>query len=132
MSKIHNDRILYEVQCNEKCKKLQYKYNAIDTVDFQKVTIDQLDNYILTASYKFNFGLSKIGLEPFAMYRKSEMLSSIMEVGAMLDYNNIFWVGGSYRKDYGGTGYVGVNIKKNISFAYALHYHKMVIIFCTD
>jgi len=99
-----------------------YKYNALDITDFQKVTIDQLDNYILTASYNFNFGLSKIGLEPFAMYRKSEMLPSIVEAGAMLDYNNLFWIGGSYRKDYGGTGYVGVNIKKHISFAYAYEY----------
>lgn len=99
-----------------------YKYNAIDTTDFQKVTIDQLDNYILTASYKFNFGLSKVGFEPFAMYRRSEMLPSIMEAGAMIDYNDVFWLGGSYRKDYGGTGYFGVNIKKNISFAYAYEF----------
>jgi len=99
-----------------------YKYNALDTTDFQKVTIDQLDNYILTASYKFNFGMSKVGFEPFAMYRKSEMLPTIIEAGGMLDYNDIFWIGGSYRKDYGGTGYVGVNIKKNISFAYAYEF----------
>jgi type IX secretion system PorP/SprF family membrane protein len=99
-----------------------YKYNAIDTTDFQKVTIDQLDNYILTASYKFNLGTSKVGLEPFGMYRKSEMLPSIMEAGVMMDYNDLFWIGGSYRKDYGGTGYMGVNIKKNISFAYAYEF----------
>jgi type IX secretion system PorP/SprF family membrane protein len=99
-----------------------YKYNALDTTDFQKVTIDQLDNYILTASYKFNLGASRVGLEPFGLYRKSEMLPSIIEAGAMLDYNNLFWIGGSYRKDYGGTGYVGVNIKKNISFAYAYEF----------
>ncbi len=36
-----------------------YKYSAIDTVDFQKITIDQLDNYIFTASYKFNLELVK-------------------------------------------------------------------------
>ncbi len=99
-----------------------YKYNAIDTTDFQKVTIDQLDNFIFSASYRFNLGASKVGLEPFGMYRRSEMLPSIMEAGVMLDYNDLFWIGGSYRKDYGGTGYMGVNIKKNISFAYAYEF----------
>ncbi len=54
------------------------------------------------------------------MYRKSEMLPSIIEAGGMLDYNDLFWIGGSYRKDYGGTGYVGVNIKKNIIFCLCL------------
>lgn len=99
-----------------------YKYSAIDTVDFQKITIDQLDNYILTASYRFNLGAGNLSLEPFGLYRKSELLPSIIEGGAMLDYKDLFWVGGSYRKGYGGTGYVGFNIKKNISFAYAYEF----------
>jgi type IX secretion system PorP/SprF family membrane protein len=99
-----------------------FKYSALDTTNFQEVSIDQLDNYIITASYNFNFGLSKVGLEPFAMYRKSEMLPSIIELGAMFDYNDHFWIGGSYRIDYGGTGYMGVNIRKNMSFAYAYEF----------
>ena len=99
-----------------------YKYSAIDTKDFQKITIDQFDDYILTASYKFNLRASKMSLEPFGMYRKSEQLPAILEAGAMLDYKDIFWVGGSYRKDYGTTAYVGLNLKKNISFAYAYEF----------
>lgn len=99
-----------------------YKYSAVDTVDFQTIDIDQLDNYILTASYKFALGASNLGLEPFAMYRKSEMLPTIVEAGAILDYKDVFWVGGSYRKDYGGTGYVGFNLKQNLSFGYAYEF----------
>jgi type IX secretion system PorP/SprF family membrane protein len=99
-----------------------YKYSAIDTVDFQVITLDQLDNYIFTASYKFHLGASRVGLEPFALYRKNELLPVTIEAGAMLDYNDLFWVGGSYRKDYGGTGYVGFNLKRNISFAYAYEF----------
>lgn len=99
-----------------------YKYSAIDTTDFQKINIDQFDNYIITASYKFNLRASKLSLEPFGMYRKSEQLPAILEAGAMLDYKDIFWVGGSYRKDYGTTAYVGLNLKKNISFAYAYEF----------
>ena len=99
-----------------------YKYSAIDTVEFQKITVDQLDNYILTASYRFYLGASSLSIEPFGMYRKSEQLPSIIEAGAMLDYKDLFWVGGSYRKDYGTTAYVGLNIMKNMSFAYAYEF----------
>lgn len=99
-----------------------YKYSAIDTVEFQKITIDQLDNYILTASYRFHLGTSSMSLEPFVLYRKSEQLPAIIEAGAMLDYKDLFWVGGSYRKDYGSTAYVGLNIMKNMSFAYAYEF----------
>ena len=99
-----------------------YKYSAIDTTNFQKVTIGQLDDYIITASYKFNLGVSKMSLEPFGMYRKSERLPAILEAGAMLDYKDLLWAGGSYRMDYGATAYVGFNLTKNISFAYAYEF----------
>lgn len=99
-----------------------YKYSALDTEDFQRIDIDQLDNYILTASYKFAIGASNLGLEPFALYRKSELLPTMVEAGAMLDYKEVFWVGGSYRKDYGGTGYVGFDIMQNLSFGYAYEF----------
>lgn len=99
-----------------------YKYDAIDTDSFQKISITQLDDYILTASYRFNLGASKLGMEPFTMYRKSEQHPVAFEAGAMLDYSDLFWVGGSYRKDYGGTGFVGFNIQKNISFGYAYEF----------
>lgn len=99
-----------------------YKYNTIDTASFQKVSITQLDDYIITASYRFNLGASKLGMEPFAMYRKSEQSPVVFETGAMLDYSDLFWIGGSYRKNYGGTGFVGINIQKNISFAYAYEF----------
>lgn len=99
-----------------------YKYSAIDTSSFQKITIDQLDNYILTASYHLNMGAGGLSVEPYVMYRKSEALPSIIEGGAIMDYKDIFWLGGSYRKDYGGTGFVGFNIKKNLSFSYAYEF----------
>ncbi len=99
-----------------------FKYSAIDTVEFQKVTIDQLNNFIVTVSYRFRFAEGRIGLEPFALYRKNELLPATIEGGAMFDYNNVFWVGGTYRKDYGPTAYIGFNILENISFGYAYEF----------
>ncbi len=99
-----------------------YKYSAVDTVKFQAFELDPVKNYILTASYAFKFRNGVLGLEPFAMYRKDELLPEIIEAGAMLNVKDILVVGGSYRKDYGASGYFGINLKKNLSFGYAYEF----------
>ena len=40
----------------------------------------------------------------------------------MLNVKDILEVGGSYRKDYGASGYFGINLKKNLSFGYAYEF----------
>ena len=95
-----------------------YKYNAIDTSNFQKVTIDQLSNYIITMSYRINFS-PVIAAEPFLQYRKSDNQTDIIEAGSMFNYKDLFSIGGSYRHQYGVVGFVGININNSINLSYA-------------
>ena len=99
-----------------------YKFSAVDTAKFQAFQLDPVKNYVFTASYSFKFKNGVLGLEPFAMYRKDELLPNIIEAGAMLNVKDVVIVGGSYRKDYGASGYFGINLKKNLSFGYAYEF----------
>lgn len=95
---------------------------AVDTESFQEIRMDQFDNYILTGSYYFDLGLSPLGIEPYVQYRENLMSKAVVEAGAIANYKDMLFLGASYRKDYGGIGLFGLNLKENILLSYSYEF----------
>jgi len=96
-----------------------YRFQAIDTTSFQGTQINRFDNFIASASKRFDVGVSDIHVEPYVVYRNTKMVPSSVEAGALFDYNNTFWLGGGYRQNYGINGFLGIQISKGIRIQYA-------------
>jgi type IX secretion system PorP/SprF family membrane protein len=57
-------------------------------------------------------------LQFYAIYQHSDIVGQRIELLSTFTFNELFWVGGSYRLNYGMSGIVGFNMKK-LSFSYA-------------
>lgn len=89
--------------------------------DLNKVGIQQIRTTISSVSYKIPFS-SRIVFEPMITYRTYENTSSQAEGLGVLHINNIAWIGGSYRQNYGATGFVGFNVKEKLKLGYAYEF----------
>jgi type IX secretion system PorP/SprF family membrane protein len=89
--------------------------------DLNKVGIQQIRTTISSASYKIPFS-SRIVFEPMITYRTYENTSSQAEGLGVLHINTIAWIGGSYRQNYGATGFVGFNVKEKLKLGYAYEF----------
>lgn len=54
----------------------------------------------------------------YAIYQYSQLVGQRIELLSTLNFNELFWIGGSYRLNYGMSGIVGFNMKK-LAFSYA-------------
>jgi type IX secretion system PorP/SprF family membrane protein len=54
----------------------------------------------------------------YAIYQYSQFVGQRIEVLSTLNFNELFWIGGSYRLNYGMSGIVGFKMKK-LEFSYA-------------
>ena len=91
-----------------------YATESFDTGEF-----DALSNYILTANYMVYFGMGSHVFEPYLLYRSYQGYESQFEAGAIFQFNDLFWVGGNYRQNYGYAGLVGLKLKSSLSIGYA-------------
>jgi len=57
-------------------------------------------------------------LQIYALYQYSQLVGQRIELLSTLNFNEVFWIGGSYRLNYGISGIVGFNMKK-LAFSYA-------------
>jgi type IX secretion system PorP/SprF family membrane protein len=89
--------------------------------EFNKIGIEQIRTTISSVSYKIPFS-SRITFEPMITYRTYENTSSQVEGLGIVHINDIAWVGGSYRQDYGATGFVGFNVKDKLKLGYAYEF----------
>jgi type IX secretion system PorP/SprF family membrane protein len=97
-----------------------FRYTAVSDQSFNKPGIHQINNTISSISYNFNFG--KLSFEPIVTYRTFLQLPSQYEALGVLRYNDLLWVGGSYRQDYGAATFFGFNIKGRIKVGYAYEF----------
>lgn len=112
--------------------KLQY----VNTQNFEALEISPFDEFIVMAYYKKRID-SKIvtrrsgrykrrvkvedvysPFQMYALYHYSPLVGQRIELLSTLTLNEAFWIGGSYRLNYGMSGIVGFNMKK-LSFSYA-------------
>ncbi|MBK6263841.1 PorP/SprF family type IX secretion system membrane protein [Marivirga sp. S37H4] len=112
--------------------KLQYantqNFEVIELSPFDEFTImayykKRIDNRIITkrnGRYKKRVKIEDVysPLQIYALYQHSQLVGQRIELLSTLTYNEIFWVGASYRLNYGMSGLVGFNMKK-LAFSYS-------------
>jgi type IX secretion system PorP/SprF family membrane protein len=96
-----------------------FKVNHLDTAESRILRMDQFSNYILSARYKFQFAQSNTSFEPIVLYRKSELVPGVLEVGGVFGYKDLLHAGAFYKINTGVAGILGVNITEKINFSYA-------------
>ncbi|MEP2770500.1 MAG: PorP/SprF family type IX secretion system membrane protein [Fulvivirga sp.] len=88
--------------------------------DFTQGEIEPMENIVLTASNRFYLDKGgKFIFEPFFVYRYSDFLPHQIEGTAVLHINNLVWLGGSYKQDFGISGFGGIKINKLFGLGYA-------------
>lgn len=88
---------------------------------FNTPKLDQLNYTITTVSY--NFVLSpRLALEPFFLYRTSEVVDPQFEVLGVLKFDDLMWGGASFRQEYGASAFFGFNIKEKLRVGYAYEF----------
>lgn len=112
--------------------KIQYanaqNFEAIDVSPFDEFTVmayykKPLEYKLVTrrtGRFKSTVKLEDVyaPLQIYAFYQYSELVGQRIELLSTFNFNEIFWVGGSYRLNYGISGIVGFNMNK-LSFSYA-------------
>lgn len=94
------------------------KVNTVD--DFQEVKFNVFNNKFGSASY--TIVLKDVRLMPTVIYRSLDNYQSQWEGMLLVTYKNFLWIGGSYRQEYGITGFIGVRLKNKIRIGYAYEY----------
>ncbi|WKV10631.1 type IX secretion system membrane protein PorP/SprF [Marivirga harenae] len=113
--------------------KLQYA----NTQNFEAFEISPFEEFTIMAYYKkpvdYKLVTRRTGrfkrtvkledvyapLQIYALYQYSQFDGQRIELLSTLNFNEIFWIGGSYRLNYGMSGIVGFNMQKlSLSYAY--------------
>lgn len=88
--------------------------------EFNEIEFNKFKNKFASLSYTINLG--DVQLTPTALYRTHDDREDQIEGMVIASYKNIFWIGSSYRNEYGLTGFVGINVKKLLRIGYAYEY----------
>ena len=79
------------------------------------------ENYIVNLDYKFNFKSLPLAVQPFGIYNRDKFLNSYLEGGALFHYNDLLYLGGLYRQNYGAGILAGLQVKDfRLSYGYEL------------
>jgi type IX secretion system PorP/SprF family membrane protein len=89
--------------------------------DFNKAGIEQVKNTISSISYNIKLN-DRFSFEPYVTYRTYENIDAQYEAMGVFRIDNIGWLGGSYRQDYGAAGFLGFNIKDKIKLGYSYEF----------
>ncbi len=90
-----------------------------DSVSFGSLTPMLSKNYIGLLKYKFSFADDRHSFEPSVLFRTYQNGPDQFEGTGIFNFNNLVWVGGTYRQDYGVIALAGFNIKDKFKFGYA-------------
>jgi type IX secretion system PorP/SprF family membrane protein len=93
---------------------------------FNDPKFDALKNTFSSISYNFKFS-ERLAFEPYFMYRTNEIKESQFEVLGALKIDNLLWVGGSYRQDYGPAAFFGISLKEKLKVGYAYEFAPNVV-----
>lgn len=97
-------------------------YSKVISEDaFNTPKFDALKNTFSSISYNFKFN-DRIAFEPFVMFRTNEIQQSQIEALGVLKVDNLLWVGGSYRVDYGPAAFLGFSLKEKLKVGYAYEF----------
>jgi len=82
---------------------------------FTITEVKPFESIVIHASNRFYFADNKHVFEPYALYRINTGLPSQYEFAGVLHLNHVVWLGGSYKQEFGISGFGG--IKVNNKFA---------------
>ncbi|MBL7872739.1 MAG: PorP/SprF family type IX secretion system membrane protein [Cyclobacteriaceae bacterium] len=88
---------------------------------FSTPKLDQLNYTITTVSYNFVLG-PRLALEPYFLYRTSEIVDPQFEIMGVLKMDDLLWGGASYRQNYGAIAFLGFNLKEKFRVGYAYEF----------
>jgi type IX secretion system PorP/SprF family membrane protein len=89
--------------------------------DFNKPGIEQVKNTISSISYTIRLS-ERFVFEPLVSYRTFENQDAQYEAVGVFRVDNVGWLGGAYRQDYGAAAFLGFNIKDRIKVGYAYEF----------
>jgi type IX secretion system PorP/SprF family membrane protein len=79
-------------------------------------------HYFATAGYKF-FVSEDISMLPSVMVKSlGSSIPAQADVNVKAQYQDLLWVGASYRNKYGFAGMAGVNVAKTVTISYSYDY----------
>lgn len=84
---------------------------------FNEIKFDEFRNKFGSVSYTIK--MKDISIMPMAIYRALDANQDQWEGAVITTFKNLFWMGASYRTNYGLTGMIGVNIKGFLRLGYA-------------
>lgn len=88
----------------------------------EEFSFDPLNELLFMGSYVFQLPGNKIALEPYFLYRIKENLPAQFEATGIMRFNDLFWIGGAYRQDYGASALVGLHVGENVKIGYAYEF----------
>jgi type IX secretion system PorP/SprF family membrane protein len=97
-------------------QKIAFSDNAVKTIDGKTVP-----HLFLTAGYRLLAG-EDFNFIPSVMVKYVKPVPVQVDVNAKLQYQDIAWIGASYRTEEGFAGMVGMNISNIINVGYSYDY----------
>lgn len=92
----------------------------ISTEDFTVGEITPLENLLIFASNRFYLTKDhKHMIEPYLLYRYSDVLPPQVEGSLVVTLNHTVWFGGSYKQDFGISAHGGVKFNKMFGLGYS-------------
>ncbi|MTI38636.1 PorP/SprF family type IX secretion system membrane protein [Fulvivirga lutimaris] len=92
----------------------------ISTEDFTIGEVTPLENLLIFASNRFYLTKKhKHMIEPYLLYRYSDVLPPQVEGSLVVTLNHTVWFGGSYKQDFGISAHGGVKFNKVFGLGYS-------------
>jgi len=85
--------------------------------NFSELKFDEFRNKFGSASYTFK--VKNVQIIPMAIYRALDNVQDQWEGVLITNIKDLFWVGASYRTNYGLIGMIGVNLKGLLRVGYS-------------
>ena len=88
---------------------------------FSGLDLDPFRGVMLSAGYLYTVN-EQLQIQPNLLYRMNKDSSNQMEFSALVHIQQQFWVGASYRQDYGPVAMFGVRLQDIASIGYAVEF----------
>jgi type IX secretion system PorP/SprF family membrane protein len=99
---------------------------AISEDAFNSPEFDALKNTFSSISYNFKLS-DRFAFEPYFLFRTNEIKENQFEVLGVIKIDNLLWIGGSYRQDYGPAAFLGFFLKEKLRVGYAYEFAPDVV-----
>jgi type IX secretion system PorP/SprF family membrane protein len=102
------------------------KRSVLSNEDLQNVKFDAFSTTVSSASYRFDLS-PDFSIEPLVMFKTDEVSSGQFAGYGTLYLKQIFWIGGGYHQDNGGSAYAGFKVKENIQIGYSYEFGSVAV-----